>query len=111
MGHSMGAGTALDYAQRDHTITGAVMISGGFDLYGPQHPRNALFIYAQHDPDFIRTLTREIAAKLAGTEQIQLDKVYGDLNTGTAVEVIEVPGVDHLRILFSDTAANEILDW
>jgi dienelactone hydrolase len=111
MGHSMGAGTALDYAQRDHTITGAVMISGGFDLYGPQRPRNALFIYAQHDPDIIRMLEREIAAKLADTEQIQLDKVYGDLNTGTAVELIEVPGVDHIRILFSDTAASEILDW
>ena len=56
MGHSMGAGTALDYAQHDNTISGAVMISGGFDLYGPQRPRNTLFIYAQHDPDFIRRL-------------------------------------------------------
>jgi dienelactone hydrolase len=111
MGHSMGAGTALDYAQHDNTITGAVIISGGFDLYGPERPRNTLFIYAQHDPDIIRSLSREIGAKLAGTEQIQLNKVYGDYKAGTAVEVIEVPGVDHIRIVFSDTAASEILDW
>jgi dienelactone hydrolase len=111
MGHSMGAGTALDYAQHDNTITGAVMISGGFDLYGPRRPRNALFIYAQHDPEFIRMLAHEIAAKLAGTEQIELNKVYGDLKAGTAVEAIEVPGVDHIRILFSDAAASEILNW
>ena len=111
MGHSMGAGAALDYAQKDKSITGAVMISGGFDLYGPERPRNALFIYAQHDPDFIRMLAREIAAKLAGTEQITLNRVYGDSRAGTAVEAIEVPGVDHFRILFSDTAAVEILNW
>lgn len=111
MGHSMGAGTALDYAQRDKTITGAVMISGGFDLYGPERPRNALFIYAQYDPFFIRMLAREIAGKLAGTEQIQLNKLYGDLKAGTAVEAIEVPGVDHFRILFSEVAADEILNW
>src|SRR5262249_44762767 len=80
-------------------------------LYGPQRPRNALFIYAQHDPDLIRMLARAIAAKLAGTEQIELNKVYRDVKTGTAVEAIEVPHVDHFRILFSDAAANEILNW
>ena len=111
VGHSMGAGTALDYSQRDSTIAGAVMISGGFDLYGPQRPRNALFIYAQHDPVLIRTLARQIAAKLAGTDQLQLNKIYGDVSAGTAVEAIEVAGVDHIRILFSVDAANEILDW
>jgi dienelactone hydrolase len=111
MGHSMGAGTALDYAQHDKAITGAVMISGGFDLYGPERPRNALFIYAQHDPDFIRTLAREIGANLAGSGQIEPGKIYGDIKAGTAVEAIEVPGVDHIRILFSDVATSEILNW
>ncbi|MBV8772605.1 MAG: alpha/beta fold hydrolase, partial [Deltaproteobacteria bacterium] len=111
MGHSMGAGTALDYAQHDKSITGAVMISGGFDLHGPERPRNALLIYAQNDPDFIRMLAREIAAKLTGTGQIELGKVYGDIKAGTAVEAIEVPGVDHIRIVFSDVATSEILNW
>lgn len=111
MGHSMGAGTALDYAQHDNTLKGAVMISGGFDLYGPLRPPNALFIYAQHDPDFIRLLAREIATKLAGTDQIHLSEGYGNLKAGTAVEAIEVPDVDHIRILFSDAAASQILNW
>jgi dienelactone hydrolase len=111
IGHSMGAGTALDYAQHDSTITGAVMISGGFDLYGPARPRNALFIYAQRDPEVIRFLARTIAAKLAGEERIELHKVYGDIKAGTAVEAVEVPHVDHILILFSDYAASEILNW
>jgi dienelactone hydrolase len=111
MGHSMGAGVALDYAQNDKTIAGAVMISGGFDLYGPERPRNSLFIYAQHDPDFIRMLARAIAAKLVAGEQLELNKVYGDFKAGTGVEIMEVAGADHFSILFSPAAAREILDW
>jgi dienelactone hydrolase len=111
IGHSMGAGTALDFAQHENSIIGAVMISGGFDLYGPQRPRNSLFIYAEHDPEFIRTLARAIASRLAGTDQIQLNKIYGDLKAGTAVEAIQVPGVNHISIVFSDAAAGEILSW
>ena len=42
MGHSMGAGAALDYATQDTDIAGAVMISGGWALWGEQRPRNAL---------------------------------------------------------------------
>jgi dienelactone hydrolase len=111
IGHSMGAGTALDYAQNDQTIAGAVMISGGFDLYGPGRPRNTLFLYAQHDPDFIRKLAWSIAARLAGTEQLELNKVYGDIKAGTGVEAVEVAGANHFTILFSPVAASEVLNW
>ena len=38
MGHSMGAGAALDYATHDPSIKGAVMISGGWAL-GPEAPQ------------------------------------------------------------------------
>ena len=50
MGHSMGAGAALDYATHDPSLKGAVMISGGWVL-GPERPKNALFIFAENDPD------------------------------------------------------------
>ena len=50
MGHSMGAGAALDYATHDPNLKGAVMISGGWAL-GPERPKNALFIFAENDPD------------------------------------------------------------
>jgi alpha-beta hydrolase superfamily lysophospholipase len=44
MGHSMGAGAALDYSGQDPALAGAVMISGGWHLFGTIRPRNALFI-------------------------------------------------------------------
>jgi dienelactone hydrolase len=111
MGHSMGAGAALDYATHDANLKGSVMISGGFDLEGPEHPRNTLFIFAQHDPDFIKESSVVIAGHLAGTDKIDLGKVYGDVANGTAVEAIEVPSVDHARIIWSADAAGSIVRW
>jgi dienelactone hydrolase len=56
IGHSMGAGAALTYATFDPTLKGAVMISGGFGLPGPNRPNNALFIFAERDPALSRRL-------------------------------------------------------
>jgi dienelactone hydrolase len=111
MGHSMGAGAALDYATHDPNLAGAVMISGGWNL-GPARPRNALFIFAQRDPyDAIQQTSKLIAAHLAGVPQIELGKTYGDFAQGTAVEAVRIPGVDHVRIVSSPEAAATIISW
>src|SRR5208337_1007367 len=52
-----------------------------------------------------------IAAHLAGVDRVELGKVYGDLANGTAVEAIRVPGIDHVRIIWSADAAQSILRW
>jgi dienelactone hydrolase len=111
MGHSMGAGAALDYAATDKDLAGAVMISGGFDLYGPERPHNALFIFAQRDPGFIRMLSSDIAGHLIGADKPELGKRYGTFEAGNAVEAVEVPGVDHVQILSSDAASKTIIEW
>ncbi len=117
MGHSMGAGASLDFAShesdlKDHDsdLKGAVMISGGFAL-GPARPKNALFIFAENDPGFIRDTSESIAAKLAGVPKIERGKLYGDFAQSTAVEAIQVPGVDHVQILSSAPAAETIIKW
>ena len=110
MGHSMGAGATLDYASNDPDLRGAVMISGGWNL-GPVRPKNALFIFAQNDPDFIRETASAIAARLAGVQQIELGKTYGDFAQQTAIEAIQVPNVDHIQILTSKEAATSIVKW
>ncbi|MGO9449823.1 MAG: dienelactone hydrolase family protein [Candidatus Binataceae bacterium] len=110
MGHSMGSGAVLDYAENDPNLQGAVMISGGWSL-GPQRAKNALFIFAQHDPEFIQTLSTAIATRWAGVQQIELGKTYGDFAQGTAVEAIQVPGVNHVQIVTSKDAATTIVKW
>lgn len=111
MGHSMGAGATLDYATLDQAIKGSVMISGGFRLWSQQKPRNALFIYAEDDPPFIRAISKDIAARLSGASPVEPGKQYGDFASGNAVEAIQVAGVNHVRILFSNDAASTIIKW
>ncbi len=111
MGHSMGAGAALDYATHDPNLSGSVMISGGWQP-GPERPKDALFIFAQHDPrDAIQDTSTEIAAHLAGVSHIELGKVYGDPKQGTAVEAVRIPDVNHIQIVYSPVAAATIIKW
>jgi hypothetical protein len=107
----MGAGAALDFATRDAGIDAVVLISGGWSMLGPQRAGNALFLYAAGDPERIRTRTDELAARLAGIAQPALAETYGDFRQGTAVRRVEVPGADHLTILWSDFALSEIVAW
>ncbi len=111
MGHSMGAGATLDFATHDPNLGAAVMISGGWGL-GPERPKNALFIFAQRDPEEeIQQTSAALAAHLAGVEQIDLNQTYGDFRQGTAVEAVRVPDVDHLQIVYSADAATIIVKW
>ncbi|HLX36546.1 MAG TPA: alpha/beta fold hydrolase [Candidatus Binataceae bacterium] len=111
MGHSMGAGAVLDYATYDPGLKGAVMISGGFSLEGPERPRNALFIFAENDPSFLGDLSDLLAAHLAGVDKIERGKLYGDFAAGTAVESIQIPGLNHITIAWSQDAAGQIVQW
>jgi dienelactone hydrolase len=86
IGHSMGAGAALDYATQDPNIAGAVMISGGWALWGPNRPRNSLFILAQRDPAFIRDDSLKIAVILSKANPLQWNHLYGNFADGSAVD-------------------------
>ena len=111
MGHSMGAGAALDYATRDSGIDAAVMISGGWRLEGPYRPSNALFVYAAGDPELIRGRSLELASRLAGVDRIETGRSYGRPDRHNAVRAVEIGGVDHQTIVWSAATAGEIIDW
>ena len=107
----MGAGAALDYANNDPSLKGAVMISGGWAV-GPNRPKDALFIFAERDPkEPIQDSSTAIASHLAAVPQIELGKTYGDFAQGNAVEAFRVPGVDHVTIVNSPEAAMTIVKW
>src|SRR5215470_1769277 len=77
MGHSMGAGAALDFASRDSGIDAAVLISGGWRLDGPYRPPNALFLVAEGDPAPIRDRAAELVARLAEAARAEPGRAYG----------------------------------
>ena len=111
LGHSMGAGAALDFATRDAGLDAVVAISGGWSLLGPQRPPNVLLIFAAGDPERVKTRSAEVATKLAGGEPPALGATSGDFRQGTALRRVEVPGADHATIIWSDLAFAEIVAW
>ncbi len=52
-----------------------------------------------------------IASHLAGNQKLELGITYGDFKSGTAVRAIQVPGTNHVTIVFSVQAAREIIQW
>ncbi len=110
-GHSMGAFAVLAHAQRDPGIAAVVPISGGRDASGPFASPNTFFIWASGDPDRTRKRGRDLAAKLAGKEQLVEDRTYGEIEHGSGVRMSEVAGTDHITILYSAEAARRIVDW
>jgi dienelactone hydrolase len=111
MGHSMGAGAALDFATRDAGIDAAVLISGGWRLDGPYRPPNALFLVAEGDPAGIRDRAGELVARLAPVERAEVGRSYGSFASGTALRLALVPGADHLSIVWRADAVREIVAW
>jgi dienelactone hydrolase len=111
IGHSMGAFAALDFATRDSGLDGVVAISGAQTLVGPYRPANVLFLFASADPPGLQERATALAADLAGTDRVEDGKTYGDLAHGTAVRLEEVPGVNHLTIVFSTSTASRVLRW
>ncbi len=110
-GHSMGAGAVLAYATREPNVAAVIAISGAGFLPGPYTPPNTLLIWAADDPASLRERARAVAAKLAGLEQVVLDRDYGDPERGSAVRASEVDGVDHVTILWSGDAAGRMVSW
>ena len=94
LGHSMGAGAALDFASVDPRPVAVIPVSGGSQVSDVRTPHRILFMSAQHDPAFIRHRQSELAAQLQGK---------------TAVSQVQIGGKDHVTILYSGAAIREIV--
>jgi dienelactone hydrolase len=86
LGHSMGAGAALDWSTLDKRIAAVIPVSGGDapnDAYTPPH---VLFIVAQKDPGVIHDSEKAAAKVLAA-------------RPGVDVQSAEISKTDHLSVV------------
>lgn len=111
LGHSMGAGAALDFATRESGLDAAVLISGGWTLHGPYQPSNTLWIYASGDPERIKARSDELAARIAGRESMAPGDSSGSHERLDAVAVVEVVGTNHQGIVWTESAVRQIVAW
>jgi len=91
VGHSMGAGAVATFAGHDPSIRATVAISLGIEGFGT--PRDLLVIYGGLEFPGFRTAARDA------------------LDSGAARRVVEVPGVEHISVLFSGRTHRETGDW
>ena len=112
-GHSMGAGAALRFAERDAGLDAVILISGGGALRGPHHPPNVLLLWASGDPERTRVRGHELASQLSGVGDVPLElgTTYGAPDERHAARADEIDGHDHSTILFAEAAAAEIVAW
>jgi dienelactone hydrolase len=86
LGHSMGAGAALDFSTLDKRVAAVIPVSGGDapnDVYTPPH---VLFLVASGDPGPIHDSQEAAAATL-------------QRRTGVDVQSVEISGTDHLSVV------------
>ncbi|MEB3336689.1 MAG: alpha/beta fold hydrolase [Leptolyngbyaceae bacterium] len=103
LGHSMGSGIVMTAGTRDpdrYAATIAVSPTGA--EVTPQAPRNLQLQSGSGEGGFVANAQRLLAQ--AGGEQ-------SNLAQGTGRELVVVPGVEHITILFSDGSHQAALRW
>ncbi|WP_238019122.1 alpha/beta fold hydrolase [Dactylosporangium sp. AC04546] len=91
VGHSMGAGAVAEFAAQNAAIRDTVAISLGAEGFG--RPQRLLVVYGGLEFPGFRAAARDA------------------LRSGAAEKVVEVPGVEHISVLFSGRTHEETADW
>ena len=102
LGHSMGSGVAMAFGIDQPGTMATIAVSPSGAEVTPELPRNLLLMAGSLEGRFVRNA--EQLLEDAGGEG-------GDHATGMARDLIFVPGVEHISILFSPTAHVAARDW
>ena len=103
LGHSMGSGVAMTSGIRDSArFAATVAVSPAGAMVTPQSPRNLQLQAGSGEGRFVTNAQRLLA--LAGGAN-------SDLAQGKGRELVVVPNVEHITILFSDASHQAALRW
>jgi len=117
LGHSMGAGTVVEYAVRDAEGPGRIRATVALSLPSaeqipvdrPAIPRNLLLAVGALEPANFQVAT------LSGLQRAYPQAVMGDVDgtpaQGTARSAMLIPGVEHIGILFSADTTQASASW
>lgn len=103
LGHSMGSGIVMNAGMRNlDRFAATVAVSPTGAAVTPQSPRNLQLQAGSGEGGFVSNAERLLAQ--AGGENT-------DLAAGKGRELIVIPGVEHITILFSDGSHQAALRW
>jgi len=102
IGHSMGSGVALAFGQTHPDTAATIAVSPVSRTVTPSLPRNLLLMAGSLEASFVENAEQRLAEAGGGG---------GDPAAGTARELLIIPGVEHISILFSPQAHAAARDW
>jgi len=102
LGHSMGSGVALDFGVAHPEAAATIAVSPVGRDVTPSLPRNLLLLAGSLEQPFVRN-AEELLAEAGGPG--------GDPADGTARDMVVVPGVEHISILFAPATHIAAIEW
>ncbi|MEM1382678.1 MAG: alpha/beta fold hydrolase [Pseudomonadota bacterium] len=109
LGHSMASDIIVRKAAADPDIAATVAISMFSQAVSAEAPENLLMIPGAYEGGLTAEAIRVL--RLAAGPRAEPGVTYGSFQTGTARRVAIAPGVEHVGVLFSQTALREALVW
>lgn len=117
LGHSMGAGTVVEYAIADAKGAGRIQATVALSLPSAAQlptgeaaiPRNLLLAVGALEPANFQAATLEGLQR--AYPQARMGQSLGDHAQGTARSAILIPGAEHIGIVFSTATADAAATW
>lgn len=103
LGHSMGSGAVMSAAiANPERYAATVAVSPTGAAVSPAAPRNLLLMAGSLEPNFVAN-AKDLLARAGG--------VNDDLAGGRGRDMLVIPNVEHITILFSPGSHQAALDW
>lgn len=115
LGYSMGGFPTYEYAASHSAVKAWVGVGTVADgsISSEENPHNVLMIIAKYDEAFPPEKAREPMAVLTGIslEDIEFERLYGNLHEGTARKIHVIPWADHLTTPWDSDSVLTAASW
>lgn len=109
LGHSLGSELVARYAQEQPDIAAVVAVSLVYEDTTASSPPNLLVLTGALEAG-LRPIAQAVADEAADGSG-ESGATYGEFERGTARQVLFVPYVEHIGVLFSPVALTAALEW
>jgi hypothetical protein len=109
--YSEGTRYAVQAASEIETIDGVILISTVSAAIRKADPPNVLLLVAEND--YVKVARQTKFALISGTKMSNpdFDKIYGDMQQGTARMAQALTGTNHISILAHESTQSSIITW
>ncbi|UHD18966.1 alpha/beta hydrolase [Thiocapsa bogorovii] len=112
LGHSMAGDVLARFAESAEVpVAACVLVSPYLSAdTDTASLRNVLFVYGDLEPEMLHAQGRAAIGEATGGE-VDAGRTYGDPDHGSGRRLVLAPGVEHIGVLYAESALAESLAW